>query len=541
MNRLSLRTVLATLLIGPAMCQTSSGLRFDIADVHTSPRADWVKTAQNQMQGGYLMADRYELRRATMLDLIRIAWNVDAEKVYAGPNWLDYDRFEIVARTKPGTKSEALRLMLQTLLEERFNLTVKRDTRATPAYLLTKGRGDLKLKAANESAAAGGCQQTRPVIDGGIIQFSLQCRNVTMDAFAQTLRPRLSRPPQNLSVVNVTGLEGTWDFDIPTSSQLPAGGGSVDSSNSILQAIEKLGLKIESGTAPQPVLMVEGVNEQPSPNSSEVARSLPPLPAPEFEVASVKPCNDNITIAPRFEAGGRVTATCIPVLSIIHDAWHLPPFVEPVGTPRWMVERNSKSNVSIVAKAPPGVAPDPSHNAEAREVLTIMLRALFIDRYKMQVHYEDKPVDTQTLVALKPRLTKADPAGRTGCTRENQRNEGRGATLKLVCRNMTMDQFAEQIEAYDPLIAYPVLNGTGIDGAWDFTISYNALAGVIGQLPLLAGRGAPTTGDGQAAEPSGSISFREAIEKQLGLKLETHKRPEPVLVIDHIEEKPVEN
>jgi uncharacterized protein (TIGR03435 family) len=42
-------------------------------------------------------------------------------------------------------------------------------------------------------------------------------------------------------------------------------------------------------------------------------------------------------------------------------------------------------------------------------------------------------------------------------------------------------------------------------------------------------------------EPSGNVSFIDAIEKQLGLRLETHKRPEPVLVIDHNEEKPTEN
>ena len=78
-------------------------------------------------------------------------------------------------------------------------------------------------------------------------------------------------------------------------------------------------------------------------------------------------------------------------------------------------------------------------------------------------------------------------------------------------------------------------SNTGIDGAWDFTISENlAVAG------LFAGRGAAAA-PGEASEPSGSLSFIDAIEKQLGLKLEMHKRPEPVLVIDHIEEKPTDN
>lgn len=106
---------------------------------------------------------------------------------------------------------------------------------------------------------------------------------------------------------------------------------------------------------------------------------------------------------------------------------------------------------------------------------------------------------------------------------------------------MTMDQFSEQIEAYDPLITWPVLNATGIEGAWDFTISFDPMAGLAERLPLLAVVRAAPGADGQASDPSGSVSFREAIEKQLGLKLETHKRPERVFVIDHIEEKPVGN
>jgi uncharacterized protein (TIGR03435 family) len=47
--------------------------------------------------------------------------------------------------------------------------------------------------------------------------------------------------------------------------------------------------------------------------------------------------------------------------------------------------------------------------------------------------------------------------------------------------------------------------------------------------------------DGVAADPQGGISFFDALTKQLGLKLETRKRMVPVLVIDHMEEKPTDN
>ena len=43
-----------------------------------------------------------------MLDMIRTAYNVDADKIYGGPSWLDYARFEILAKTKPPTATYAL-------------------------------------------------------------------------------------------------------------------------------------------------------------------------------------------------------------------------------------------------------------------------------------------------------------------------------------------------------------------------------------------------------------------------------------------------
>jgi len=530
---------LSVILSGAAVCQpVANKPAFDVADVRVSPRSDWVKSLSHAMQGGYLSDDRYELRRATMLDLIRTAYSVDADKVYGGPSWLDYDRFEIVAQTKRGARAETLRLMLQTLLEDRFHLAVKMDTRPVPAYVLSKGKRELKLKAASDTSATTGCQSMRPVIDGGIPYSNIQCRNVTMDGFARTLRRLVSGPLGNLPVVDSTGLEGGWDIDLQYAARSASSDGPADAG--VLEAVEKLGLKLEAGKTPQPVLVVESVNEQPSANPPGVAASLPPLPPPQFEVASIKwPCNDNISMTPRFEAGGRVTATCMPLLTLIKLAWSLANFEEPAGVPKWLGDNSTGHNISIAAKAPAGVAPDPQSNAQARDTLNAMLRALLMDRYRMKVHYEDRPMDAHTLVAVKPKLVKADPANRTGCTRQNQPQQGRAIVVRLVCQNMTMAQFAEQIPAYDSDIYFPVPDGTGISGAWDFTLNYDGLAGLTARFPQF-GATAPNA-NGDAADPSGSVSFAGAIEKQLGLKLEVHKRPEPVLVIDHIEEKPTEN
>jgi uncharacterized protein (TIGR03435 family) len=527
------------LLSGAALCQSGANKpAFDIADVHVSPHGEWVKTPAHAMQGGFLSGDRYELRRATMLDLIRTAYNVDVDKVYGGPSWLDYDRFEIAAKTKPGTRPEALRAMLQTLLGDRFRLAVKMDMRDVPGYVLSKGKGELKMKAAAEGSPAAGCQSLRPTFDGQIRYANIQCRNVRMDAFGQTLRPLVSGPLRSLPIVDSTGLEGGWDIDFQYVTRPMTAGGPAETG--VLEAVEKLGVKLEAGQVPQPVLVVESVNEQPTANPPGVAAALPPLPPPQFEVAAIKwPCDDNFSGSPRFESGGRVTATCMPLMSLIQQAWNLANFEMPVGLPKWLADDSTtKYNISIAAKALEGVAPDPQHSQQARDILNTMLRSLLIDRYKMAVHYEDRPMNAYTLVAAKPKLTKADPANRTGCARQGQQQQGQALMIKLVCQNMTMEQFAEQIQAYDSDVQYPVQDGTGITGAWDFTINYDAMAGLNARFPQF--RAAPVTPEGEASEPTGSVSFSNAIEK-LGLKLEAHKRPEPVLVIDHIEEKPTEN
>jgi uncharacterized protein (TIGR03435 family) len=54
-------------------------------------------------------------------------------------------------------------------------------------------------------------------------------------------------------------------------------------------------------------------------------------------------------------------------------------------------------------------------------------------------------------------------------------------------------------------------------------------------------RGAPPAGGAAASDPVGGTSLFDALEKELGLKLEMQKRAYPQRVIDHIEEKPTEN
>lgn len=116
-----------------------------------------------------------------------------------------------------------------------------------------------------------------------------------------------------------------------------------------------------------------------------------------------------------------------------------------------------------------------------------------------------------------------------------------GQPTRLVCHNMTMAQFAEQIPVYDYDILYPVQDATGLEGAWDFTIDFDPMASRGAMALRMQMFSGATAANGQPADPIGGVNLEDAIRKQLGLDLKISKRPQPVLVIDHMLEKPTGN
>jgi uncharacterized protein (TIGR03435 family) len=172
-----------------------------------------------------------------------------------------------------------------------------------------------------------------------------------------------------------------------------------------------------------------------------------------------------------------------------------------------------------------------------------MLRALLIERFKIVTHIEQRPIDAYTLiVADKPKLQPADPANRTKRFEgvlpgvKDPREANPGLNRVVTVQNMTMAQFAEELASIAPgYLREPVVDATGIDGAFDFVLSFSA-AGFNNNN----GSGGDASGALAASAPTGAISLLDALQKELGLKLDQRKRQFPVLVIDHIEEQPID-
>ena len=548
------------LLCSAAMGQNLSETKpkFEVADIRSSPR-----TSQPFVRGPFYNGGRYELRFATMLDLIRTAYGLDPEKIVGGPNWLEMDRFDVFAKAPAASNAESRRLMLQALLADRFSLVVHKDSKPIPAFALKVDKRPL-LKEPDGSGS--GCNFTvrnapKPPEGGGPPQGPITlpvivytCKNTTMSAFADGMLSMAGAGQyfNNRLVVDQTGVQGAWDFTFKFTPKVPAALATTGEVIPLFDAMEKqLGLKLEAATVPMPVIAVDSVNRKPTANAPDVAQSFPPLPT-EFDVAEIKPAvasTGNGAGAARPEIkNGRVYLPNITMKNLITVAWDINGDDMMANAPKWI----DSERFDVIAKAPAGVAIGdltPSRTAVPVniEALRPMLRGLLVDRFQMKVHMEDRPVAAYTLVAAKPKLKPSDPNSRTKwqegtATDSKDKNANPSLGRLVTCQNVTMAQFAELLPGIAPgYLHTEVVDATGLEGGWDFTFSFSP----AGLFQLNQGRG----GEGGAAAdnvpeaslPNGAISLFDALTKQLGLKLEMQKRPTPVLVIDHMNQKPTDN
>jgi uncharacterized protein (TIGR03435 family) len=531
MKRLILGTGVAAFLSISVMGQApASRPAFEVASIQASTRP------QPGMRGGELRGTRYELRNATMVDLIRTAYNVQPEKISGGPSWLEWNRFDIAALAPEKTPPDRLREMLKTLLAERFKLVVREDTVTTTAMAL-RVKGTHKLK--ESSGAGGGCNGQGAPEPNGVVAITATC-TMTMAQFAEQLpRAQSAYFPNGQQLIDETGLSGAWEFQIKFTPR-PMLGQAGSDGVTLQAALERVGLLLEPKDIKVPAIVVETATARFVPNAPDLDKRLPPAPAPRFEVAVLKPSPPDATqIRAQLRPTGQADVSAAPLNRIMGLAWSLPDnfLAQFLVGPKWL----ETTRVDITARA--FADTNPANNAQADEDLArLMLRSLLIEKFQIKWHMEERPVSGFTIVADGPKMAKSDPAKRTRCFEGAP--PGSPAAAKppqfprlVTCENVSMEQFGQLI----PQIAggytrIAAIDKTGLPGGYDFTLNFSPIEQVLGARPEA---GAANTG--AALDPTGALSLQDAVKRQLGIRLEDAKLMAPVLVIDSISEKPLDN
>lgn len=256
------------------------------------PAFEVASVKPNRSAGNYTYilfhpGGRFTTENMLLSSIIEFAYGVRADQISGGPSWINSERFDIDARDDEGAAKvngltsdqvwERRRLLVQSLLADRFNLRVSRKTKELPIYALVIGKNGPRFSPTTVTSpdrADINSPNSRRILKswGKVSMTAMPIRSL-----AEALSEQLGR-----QVVDGTGLEGNYDLKLewtPENQTATLGGvgdASHDAANplsvpdstgvSIFAAIqEQLGLKLERRKGPVEILVIDHV-ERPSEN-----------------------------------------------------------------------------------------------------------------------------------------------------------------------------------------------------------------------------------------------------------------------------------
>jgi uncharacterized protein (TIGR03435 family) len=317
--------VIAVVFTGTVFGQAATGPTFEVATVKPSA-LDMTKLAaaaqSGQMPaiGAHVDKARAQYIFMSLKDLIATAYSLKPFQI-TGPDWINdmSQRFDIVGKMPDGSTVDQAPQMLQALLAERFKLVVHRDNKERPVTALVVGKGGPKLQESTDEAQdfdentplkpgerqvdtpQGPVRMTMDPKSGVVVNMGkrgmwtqkvgaggtlhLEGNGTTMSAFADMLTQLTQMTGgAGTQIVDMTGLTGHYTVSIEFSLAdlmkiaqaagvaLPMRGGDPGAppvaadpgaSSSVSDAVQALGLKLESRRAPTEQLIVDHVEKLP--------------------------------------------------------------------------------------------------------------------------------------------------------------------------------------------------------------------------------------------------------------------------------------
>jgi uncharacterized protein (TIGR03435 family) len=270
-------------------------LEFEVASIR--PSGPILSAADAAKIGVHIDGARVNLTRLSLNDFLAAAYKVKLHQI-SGPEWLASERFDINAKLPDGSNGDQIPQMIQALLADRFGMKFHREMKDFPVYALVVGKTGLKMKESPPDPPADpadapkafdvttSSSQTGTTINYGNGMYmtfgnnAFVGRKLPASAMADTLARFVDRP-----VVDMTELKGNYDFKLEFSPEdfgammmraavaaginlPPEAMKLIDASNgdSLFNALETLGLKLEQRKAPIEVLVIDHIEKYPSAN-----------------------------------------------------------------------------------------------------------------------------------------------------------------------------------------------------------------------------------------------------------------------------------
>jgi bla regulator protein BlaR1 len=221
---------------------------------------------------------RFTAKNVPLFIIVAEAYGVPFQgsgaQLSGGPDWIRAERFDIEAVAEKGSlagvttvkaREDRMRLMMQSLLADRFKLVVHRDTKELPVYAIVVSKGGPKIEKSkmeekdcpDTQADGTNCHSFRGGMGRG-----LHAQAVTMEDLASAVSNWSDRP-----VVDRTGLQGLYKIEtVGWAPMQPREGGDPGTAEdgvpwserqTLFTIFEKMGLKLEAQRAPIERVVIE--------------------------------------------------------------------------------------------------------------------------------------------------------------------------------------------------------------------------------------------------------------------------------------------
>jgi uncharacterized protein (TIGR03435 family) len=183
----------------------------------------------------------------SLRSLIQFAHGVQDYQVSGGLSWTNTELYDVIGKPASPAPPDQLRIMLQSLLAERFKLSFHRETTDVPVYALIVVKSGPKLQEVRDPTLIGRMSGGKGMLRG----------EMKLADLARYLSPSAGRP-----VIDRTGLMGAYEINLQWS---PDNSTDADKPSLFTAVQEQLGLKLDSAKGPVEVLVIDHV-EKPSGN-----------------------------------------------------------------------------------------------------------------------------------------------------------------------------------------------------------------------------------------------------------------------------------